>query len=203
VPSSASFEPLSATCRLAVATLREARIPFALGGSLSAWARGGPEPQNDLDLMVKPADAEQALRALVGVGMRPEHPPEEWLLKAWNGDVMVDLIFRPAGMEMTDEVLARAEVIPVLAVATPVLALEDMLATKLLALGEHNLDLRSLLGIVRALREQIDWPLLRERTHGSAYASAFFTLVEELGICAPVRPGERSARRVRVVQGES
>jgi hypothetical protein len=203
VPSSASFEPLCATLRLAVATLRDARIPFALGGSLSAWARGGPEPQNDLDLMVKPGDAEAALRALVDAGMRAERPPEEWLLKAWHGDVMIDLIFHPAGMEMTDEVLARADVLPVLAVATPVLALEDMLATKLMSLGEHNLDLRSLLGIARALREQIDWRSLRDRTCGSPYARAFFTLVEGLGICepSPAGAGDRPSRRVRVVQG--
>jgi hypothetical protein len=40
--------------------------------------------------------------------MRIERPPEEWLYKAWNDDVMVDLIFRPSGLDVTDEVLARA-----------------------------------------------------------------------------------------------
>jgi hypothetical protein len=38
------------------------------------------------------------------------------------------------------------------------------------------------LEIARNCREQVDWDLLRERTEGSPYAKAFFTLVEELGL---------------------
>jgi Uncharacterised nucleotidyltransferase len=158
------FAPLAETCRVAVAALRDAGVPFALAGSFAAWARGGPQPGKDLDFMVKPADAEAALAALAAAGMRPERPPEEWLVKAYNGDTMVDVIFHPAGLVMTDEVLDRAEPIPVLAIDTPVMALEDVLVTKLMALNEHALDYTSLLGIARACREQIDWDTLRERT---------------------------------------
>ncbi len=195
-----AFEPLATTLRIAVAALRDARVPFVLGGSLAAWARGGPEPQHDLDLMVKPADADAALQALEQVGMRPERPPEEWLYKAWHDDVMIDLIFMPSGLEMTDEVLSRADTLSVLAVATPVMAIEDVLATKLHALGEHALDYTNLLAIARAVREQIDWPQLRARTCDSPYAQAFFTLVERLGI-APAQGKAAGApvSRVRVV----
>src|SRR3978361_619959 len=98
----ADFDALIDTLKLAVATLRDAGIPFMLGGSLAAWARGGPQPKKDLDLMVKPSDAEAAQAALVQAGMRPERPPEEWLLKAWDGEVLVDLIFGPSGLELTD-----------------------------------------------------------------------------------------------------
>ncbi len=150
--------------------------------------------------MIKPADADRALEALAAVGMRPERPPEEWLVKAWHGEVMIDLIFHPAGMEMNDEVLARAEMMPVMAVATPVMALEDMLVTKLCALDEHSLDYTALLGIARALREQIDWGELHERVRPSPYAEAFFTLVRGLGI-APGHDdsGRRPRSRVRVL----
>jgi hypothetical protein len=192
-----------ATLRQSVATLRDAGVPFLLAGSFAAWARGGPEPQNDLDLMLKAEDAEAALEALVRAGMRAERPPEEWLLKAWNGDVMVDLIFCPAGLEMTDEVFDRAESMPVAAVQTPVMALEDVLITKLYALDEHALDYTQLLGIARALREQIDWRQLQARTSDSAYAKAFFTLVAELGVApsSPSADGPSTAShpRVRVV----
>jgi hypothetical protein len=177
-----AFAPLAQTCRIAVAALRDAELRFALAGSFAAWARGGPQPGKDLDFMVKPADADAALAALARVGMRPERPPEEWLVKAWNGDTMVDVIFHPAGLEMTDEVLDRAETIAVLAIDTPVMALEDVLVTKLMALDEHTLDYSGLLGIARACREQIDWEALRERTRSSPYALAFFALVEGLGL---------------------
>lgn len=183
------FQELAETLRFAVATLRDAGIPFLLGGSLAAWARGGPTTQNDLDLMVKPEDAEAALAALVQSGMRQEPVPEEWLLKVWHGDVMVDIIFCPTGLEMTDEVIARGETIPVLSVATTVMALEDVLVTKLLSFDEHAVDYSSVLAIARSLREQIDWQSLETRTHGSPFAAAFFTLVRGLGIAPPAEVG--------------
>lgn len=196
------FQALIATLKLAVATLREHGIPFALGGGLAAWARGGPITQNDLDLMVKPDDAEAALNALATAGMRPERPPEEWLYKAWNGDVLADLIFCPSGLSVTDEVLDRADVIAVAAVSTPVMALEDVLVTMLMALDEHALDYSRLVAIARSLREQINWSLLRARTAGSPYAEAFFTLVEALGIApTTARVQGRGQSRVRVLHG--
>jgi hypothetical protein len=173
-----------------------------LAGSLAAWARGGPEPKNDLDLMVKPQDAEAALEALVQAGMRPERPPEEWLLKAWHGSVLVDLIFMPSGLEITDDVLARAETIPLMAVGTPVMALEDVLVTMLSALDEHCLDYTRLIAIARSLREQIDFPRLQARTSEHPYARAFFTLVAELGLtAAPTPSGQEARSRVRVLPG--
>ncbi len=203
VRGSERFEAIAATLKVAVATLRDAQVPFVLAGSFAAWARGGPEPQKDLDLMLRPEHAEAALEALVRQGMRPERPPEEWLLKAWDGDVMIDLIFCPAGLEMNDEVFERAESMPVMSVQAPVMALEDVLITKLSALDEHSLDYTQLLGIARALREQIDWRQLQARTSASAYAKAFFTLVRELGVApAPLsadRPAAAAHPRVRVV----
>lgn len=201
-----AFNALIDTMKIAVAGLHQARVPFMLGGSLAAWARGGPEPDNDLDLMVKPDDAETALDALRAAGMRTERPPEEWLYKAWHGEVMTDVIFRPSGIEITDEVLARADTISVMAVATPVMALDDVMVTMLHALDEHTLDYSRLLAIARALREQIDWPKLRERVCDYPYAKAFITLVEELGVApspaesrAPAEGQEAQRSRVRVL----
>jgi hypothetical protein len=205
-----AFNALIDTMKLAVATLREADIQFMLGGSMAAWARGGPEPDNDLDLMVKPAHAEAALEALAGAGLRIERPPEEWLYKAWHDEVLIDLIFCPSGLELTNEVFARAETMSVMAVNMPVMALEDALVTMLYALDEHTLDYSRLLAITRALREQIDWEALRVRASGSPYAKAFLTLVEELGVAprsgragrqpTDVGPGQAHSR-VRVLGG--
>lgn len=199
------FDALIDTLKITVATLRESRIPFMLGGSLAAWARGGPEPKKDLDLMLKPGDAERALECLAGAGMRPERPPEEWLFKAWHGDVLVDLIFRPSGLQINDEVLTRAETIPLMAVGTPVMALEDTLVTMLMALDEHSLDYTRVLAIARSLREQIDFPGLRQGTAESPYAQAFFTLVEGLGITPSTQAGAQGEHhsRVRVLPGGS
>jgi hypothetical protein len=201
-----AFNALIDTMKIAVAALREPDIQFMLGGSMAAWARGGPEPDNDLDLMVKPEHADTALEALARAGLRIERPPEEWLYKAWHGEVLIDLIFRPSGMELSDEAFERAGTLSVMSVGMRVMALEDVIVTMLCALDEHALDYSRLLRIARALREQIDWPVVRARTSRSAYAKAFLTLVEELGIApAPERSSSRERgagdthARVRVI----
>ena len=178
----ANFEQILETLKKAAAALRDDEIPFALAGGLASYARGGPETDHDLDFIVKPADAERALRSLESAGMRPEKPPEEWLYKAWDGDVLVDLIFRPVNQDVTDEMLDRADEVEVNAIRMRVMKIEDVLVTKLLALKEHEVDYDSVLELGRSLREQIDWDEVKRRTQDSPYAKAYFTLVNELGI---------------------
>jgi predicted nucleotidyltransferase len=183
----AEFEDLVETLKKAVAILQEADVPFVLGGGLACWARGGPETEHDLDLMVKPKDAERALQALGDASLRTEKPPEDWLYKAWDGDALVDIIFNPKGGEIDDGVFDRAEELEVSAVRMQVMALEDVMVTKLLALSEHEIDYESVLEIARSLREQIDWDDVRARTSESPYARAFFFLAEELGVLERAR----------------
>lgn len=188
---------LEAALKTVAAALREAGVPFILGGSLAAWVRGGPPTRNDLDLMLRRDDAERALEVLSALGMRTERPPEGWLYKAWHDDVLIDLIFHGKGMEVDDGMLERAEPMDVFAIPMRVMALEDMLTTKLLVLDEHTLDLEPLLQIARALRERVDWEQVRARTDGSPFARAFFTLVEELCVVERLE-GPPAARRSRV-----
>jgi predicted nucleotidyltransferase len=176
------FSRIQKTLKRAVSALQEAEVPFLIGGSLASWARGGPDTTHDLDVIVRPEDAERAQEALVAAGMRAEDPPESWLLKVWDDDVLIDLIHHPAGLTVDDELLDKAECVNVAAMDFKVMAMEDVLFTKLNALNEHYLDYSSLLQIARAVREQVDWDRLRERTAGSPYATAFFCLLDELGI---------------------
>jgi hypothetical protein len=185
------------TLKAVAPVLRDADVPFMLGGSLAAWVRGGPPTRNDLDLIVKPEDADRALEAFADAGMRTERPPEDWLVKAWHGDVLVDLIFHPKGLEIDDAALERAELLDVFAIPMRVMSLEDMVCTKLHVLDERTLDLEPLLQIARSLRERIDWEQVRARTADSPFAKAFFTLVEELGVVER-HEGPPAARRSRV-----
>jgi Uncharacterised nucleotidyltransferase len=198
----ARFSDIEHALKRAAAALREADVPFLLGGSLASWARGGPESRHDLDLMIRPQDVDRALSALQDAGMRPERPPEDWLVKAWDGDTLVDLIFCPKGMVVDDEVIARGDAMSVLGMEIRVMALEDVLVTKLMAITEHALRFEGPLRMARALREQVDWDDVRSRTAASPFARAFFVLLDGLGIVAedahrpPRRPHET---RVRVV----
>jgi predicted nucleotidyltransferase len=197
------FKRIESSLRKAAAALREAGISFALGGSLAAWARGGPESCKDLDLMIRKQDVERALAALTDVGMRTERPPEDWLVKAWDGEVLIDLIHHALGVPISDEVLERADEMAVFSISMRVLTLEDLLSSKLLALNEHSLDYESVLTIARSVREQVNWQEVRARTTGSPYASAFFTLMEELNLLEvgahPHEVPTKTGAKIRVV----
>ena len=196
------FAAIEHALKRAAAALRDADVPFLLGGSLASWARGGPESRHDLDLMIKRGDVERAVAALTEAGLRAEDPPEEWLVKAWDGDVLVDLIFWPKGLPIDDDVIARGEEMSVLSMEMRVMAIEDVLITKLMSIDEHHIRFESLLPIARALREQIDWGHVRTATAESPFARAFFVLLEGLGVIEPGEEAEpRGPRepRVRVV----
>ena len=95
--------------RDAVGILQSAEIPFVLGGGLSAWARGGPRSEHDVDFLVRPEDVDTALDAFEAAGWETERPPEGWLVKTWHPNgALVDLIYNPASGPVTDELIERA-----------------------------------------------------------------------------------------------
>src|SRR5438067_5303570 len=121
------FERLLATMKKAGGALNDAGIPYALGGGLACWARGAPRTEHDVDFLVKPEDAQRAQQALASAGMRPETPPEGWLRKAYDDEVLVDLIFEPHDGPIDDRTFERAEDLEVYAMLMKVAALEDVL----------------------------------------------------------------------------
>jgi hypothetical protein len=200
------FSDLEDALKKTAAVLRGADVPFLLGGSLASWARGGPETRHDLDLMIRPADVERAVAALEEAGLRYEDPPEEWLVKAWDGTTLVDLIHHPKGIPVDDALIARGEVMSVLGMEMRVMALEDVLVTKLMALSEHSLRYESLLAIARALREKVDWEDVRARTSDSPFAQAFFVMLEGLGVLPEAKPttgGHETRVRVLTPRGSA
>ncbi|WP_199440023.1 nucleotidyltransferase family protein [Umezawaea beigongshangensis] len=174
--------------------LRTAGIPFALTGGCAGYARGGPPSEHDVDLLVREEDTEAAVSALVAAGMRSAEPPEDWLLKVYDGDYLVDLLFRPNEQQVTDEVLACAEELQVGSVTLPVMPATEVLISKLGVLSDHRCDFSELLPFARALREQIDWDRVRVETADSPFAEAFLVLSERLAIVEPRREPVDSVR---------
>jgi hypothetical protein len=181
-----TFEELIDAMKAGAGALQLAGVPFVLGGGLAAWARGGPRSEHDVDFIVLPERAEQALEALADAGMKTERPPEGWLYKAWHPNgALIDIIFNPSGGPITTETIARAPVLEVAALRIHVFSLEDVMSSKLLALNEQEPNFGQVLDYARALREQIDWDTVRDRTEASPFARAFFALVEGLGVVEP------------------
>jgi hypothetical protein len=197
---SAPAEQLLEAMMHAAAALRAADIPYLLAGSFAAWARGAPARDTDLDFAIKHEDVSRAVDALVAAGMEPRPTPEEWLRKVCEGDVQIDLIFHPAGLDIDDDVLERGDDIEVHGMTFRVMAVDDVLTTKLFAFKEHYLDYESTLEMARMLREQIDWDELRRRCDDYAYAKPFFTLVEELGVIEKPDGAVVSGEDIRAAQ---
>jgi len=78
-----------------------------------------------------------------------------------------------------------------------VMALEDVMATKLLAMPSTRSTSTDPLEIARALREQIDWDAVWEQTSASPYARTFFYLAEQLGILDERRTSPSESGRSR------
>lgn len=177
-------DDLRTALQRAASALKQDGPAFALGGSYGLWARGAPEPTNDVDLVVAEADIEPAAATLGKAGFDIERTPEDWLLKAHTGTVTVDVLHRLNGEPVQPALLARAEEVEVLAIRMPVLPPTDMIIVKLRSLAEHHCDFATLLPAVRAIREQLDWARIRRETADNDFAVAFLVLVERLGLSA-------------------
>jgi hypothetical protein len=182
VPVSTQHDQLRGAMRTALSALRENGPRFALAGSYALWVYGAPEPVHDVDVVVAEADTEVAASTLAAAGFDVERTPEDWLFKAHLGDAVVDVLHRLNGVPVDGVLLEAAEEFDVLAIRTAVLAPTAVMIQKLRALDEHHCDYAKLLPAVRAVRERLDWPVLRKQTDDNDFAVAFLVLADRLGL---------------------
>ncbi len=180
-PSGEDIDLLEVVKRAAV-ELKRAEVPFALCGGWAVYARGGPRSEHDADFALCESDLPRALDVLERAGFRIGDPPEDWLAKLYDGEYLVDLIHRMSGRPVTPDMVDRVEHIEVGSVVMPVLGATDLVVAKLLSFHHHHCDFGKALPMVRALREQVDWAAVRERTEDSPFAEAFLLLADRLGL---------------------
>ena len=181
-PPSSGLSPLREALKRSTAALKADGVPFALGGGYALWVHGAPEPEHDVDVVVTEQDVPAAVDSLSGSGFRIERPPEDWLFKAYLDDALVDVLHRMNGEPVAEALVHGAQEYEVLGVKIPVLAASTIVTTKLLSLSEHYCDFASLLPVVRAVREQLDWPEIQRATEGHPFAEAFLVLLDRLAI---------------------
>ncbi|MBB3091278.1 nucleotidyltransferase family protein [Nocardioides albus] len=164
------------------ATLKAAEIPFALAGGYAVWTRGGPESTHDVDFVLPQDCAEKAVQVLLANGLDAVAAPEDWLVKVGRDTVVVDLIHRLPTGPVDEDLLSRCDDLPVDSVTMPVMSATDLIISRMLALSEHACDLSPILGCARALREQIDWRLVRQEAKRSPFAQTALCLLDALAI---------------------
>ncbi|MFD9367957.1 nucleotidyltransferase family protein [Streptomyces sp. NPDC060020] len=174
------------TTKGVAALLKASDQPFALAGSVAAFAHGVPAHfQHDTDFCVRPEDSEAVIKALEDGGIAMRRAPEDWLVKGRSGGEEIDLIFELARRPVSRELLDRAVLLPVDSVWMPVLSPTDLMDSKLAALCEHYCDFGDLLPMARMLREQIDWRRLDHDHRPAPLADAFLYLLERLRVIGP------------------
>ena len=89
------FPELVETMKRAGAALREAGVVHSGAGSRYGRAAGPDRPRRRL--LPDRGGRRPRARGPGRGGLPPERPPEHWLFKAWDDDILVDLVFHPAG----------------------------------------------------------------------------------------------------------
>ncbi|MFF7178529.1 nucleotidyltransferase family protein [Streptomyces sp. NPDC008121] len=182
------------TTKQVAALLKTSGCPFALVGSVAAYAHGIPvRLQHDTDFAVRREDADAVVGILAENGIEIVEPPEDWLVKARAGGEHIDLIFALADRPVTTELLERATLLPVDSVHMPVLAPTDLISSRLAALSEHHCDFGALLPVARGLRERVNWDRVRREHGDDPMPDAFLYLLERLDVI-PRREATREGR---------
>jgi hypothetical protein len=195
MPLNEEQQPLIHTLKRVAQHLKDIGVPFALAGSFAVYARGGGACDHDVDFLIKQEDVDRALAGLVEVGFRAEVPPEGWLVKVYDDDRLVDLIFSPVQRPVTDQTLADTDMLPINACHMPVLSATELMIHKMLSMGPHYCDLAKALPVARSMREQIDWARVERETAHSPYAQACMVLLDRLNVISLVELSSATARR--------
>ena len=81
----------------ALDALEESHASYAVIGGVAASGLGRPRSTQDIDIFVRPEDAEGILDILAQKGFRTEKVNPTWLFKAFKDRVLIDIIFRSQG----------------------------------------------------------------------------------------------------------
>jgi hypothetical protein len=185
---------LRAALKKSTSALKSNDIAFALAGGYALWARGAPETEHDVDLVVAEQDVERAAATLAEAGFDVERPPEDWLFKAHLDGAMVDVLHALNSVPVTEAVIAAAEDLDVLGMHIPVMTSTDIVTGKLLAMSERYCDFGAMLPLARAVREQLDWARIRSAVAANPFAVAFLYLTDLLDISREAHRSEEELK---------
>jgi predicted nucleotidyltransferase len=152
----------------AIGAIERRDIPYAFIGGIASALHGRPRWTHDVDLFVRPQDADAVLDALGEEGFAIQRTDPFWLFKGIKEGVLVDVIFRSTGdIYLDDEMLERSTMEVFKGFKMRVVAPEDLVVIKAVVHDEktprHWFDA---LGIIA--RADLDWEYLVRRARRAA-----------------------------------
>lgn len=171
-----------------VHTLKKAGIAYLFGGGLAAKCFGRERRTKDIDLFVRPENADPLLMALEKAGFKTQKTDPKWLYKAKKDDIPIDIIFKSAGnIFLDDETFKRATQMEFMGSPISILPPEDLVVMKTLATGEftpnHWYDA---LDVIKST--PIDWDYLNRRAkHGPRKILSLLFFAQSIDLPVPDR----------------
>jgi putative nucleotidyltransferase-like protein len=121
----------------------------------------------DVDLLVRPEQAERVLEEFGRAGFETEKTYPEWLYKATKNEQLVDIIFKTRpNIRLDAEMVKHASVGEVDGVSIPLASLEDTLVMQVAAHGTESPQYWfNTLELIQ--RHTPDWDYLEQRAHAA------------------------------------
>jgi predicted nucleotidyltransferase len=185
----ANADDLAATLADAIEAIEDAGIDYLLVGGLAVVALGRLRHSRDIDLLVRPENARQALEALSRAGFETKEVNPNWLFKAFRSELQVDLIFKLRGdIYLDEEMLRRSTVETYKGSEVRIAPPEDLIVIKALTHDEetprHWHDALSLIA-----RGGLDWDyLLRRAIKGPRRVLSLLHYATSLDLLVPLGP---------------
>jgi len=149
--------------RDALQALQKAGIRYAVGGAFAVHKHTGIwRATKDLDLLLAASEVPGALRQLEQRGFETYIEDPVWLAKARREGYFVDLItgMGNASLIVDESWIDRSVVAEVFGIACPVLAAEEMIASKVFIAFRERFDGSDIIHLIRACGRQLDWDRL-------------------------------------------
>jgi predicted nucleotidyltransferase len=130
---------INRTLFVALGAIEAHKIPYALIGGIAVKELGRPRITHDIDVFVKPDDADAVLSILAAEGFETEKRDPFWLYKAWREEVLVDIIFRSSrDIYFEEEIMSHVRRIPYCGHFVNAISPEDFIVIKCAAHKEDN-----------------------------------------------------------------
>lgn len=151
-----------------IAAIEASGIRYTLIGGIASAVLGRPRYTQDIDVFVRPIDAEDVLDVLADAGFETQKTNPHWLYKAVKDGVLIDVIFRVVGdIYLDDEIVERSAVRSFKDIDLRVVSPEDLIVIKAAVTSEecpHHWH--DALGVLASV--EIDWDYLVARARNSA-----------------------------------
>ncbi len=148
-----------------LAILNETGISYLVGGAFaiheftSIWRF-----TKDLDIFVKPQDVKTVLDALSRAGYNTEVRDRYWLAKVHHGEYFMDIIFTLGNgyIPVHETWFGRSHPMRIAGVATRLIAVEELIASKIYVTRRDRFDGADILHVIRGVQGKVNWKRIEQ-----------------------------------------